>query len=79
MIVFSYSVERFVNYKVFISRVVSNNGGRPPHTFKAFQTVASVLGSPPRPVDDPNFSKVEFNVPKDFEDRFTLPSLEEMG
>lgn len=49
--------------------VLKTNGGVAPLTYEMFVHTISVLGSPPRPVEDADLSSVEFATPS-----FSLPS-----
>ncbi len=60
-------------------RVLKANGGLPPHTYRLFGQVVSTLGRPPRPVRAPDFSGVNTPIPDDFEDKFAIPSVKELG
>uniref|UniRef100_UPI00220F120B Light receptive cryptochrome n=1 Tax=Platynereis dumerilii TaxID=6359 RepID=UPI00220F120B len=59
--------------------VCDANGGRPPHTYKLFCQVTDLLGKPETPHPDPDFSHVQMPVSDDFDDKFGLPTLKELG
>lgn len=41
-------------------KVIDTNGGVPPLTYQMFLHTVSVIGAPPRPVDDPDWAGVKF-------------------
>ncbi|XP_041452601.1 cryptochrome-1-like [Lytechinus variegatus] len=59
--------------------IIEKNGGTPPITYSMFMECVTEIGHPPRPMPDPIFTKVKMNVLADFEERFSLPSLEALG
>ena len=44
-----------------------------------FNQVAQLLGDPPRPVSDPDFSDVRLPVAEDHDNKYGIRSLEKMG
>ena len=44
-----------------------------------FNQVAGVIGDPPRPVADPDFSKVTLPVRENHDQLYGIPSLEALG
>ena len=64
---------------IFRFRIIETNGGIPPLTFKTFVAVADVLGSPENPHGPPDYKNVELPLCENFEEKFELPSLEELG
>ena len=60
-------------------RVIKANGGNPPHTYRLFNQVVSTIGKPPRPVADPDFSHINVEIPNNFDERFAIPSVKELG
>ena len=44
-----------------------------------FNQVTQMMGDPPRPVSDPDFSGVRMVVGEDHENKYGVPSLEKMG
>ncbi|KAL4233889.1 hypothetical protein ACF0H5_008562 [Mactra antiquata] len=59
--------------------IINNNGGCPPLTYLLFNQVAQAVGDPPRPVDDPDFSKVNMPVTVDHDNKFAIPTAEKLG
>ena len=59
--------------------MINNNGGSPPLTYMLFNQVAQLLGDPPRPVSDPDFSDVRLPVAEDHDNKYGIRSLEKMG
>lgn len=51
----------------------------PPLTFKLFETIIEMLGSPEHPVKMPDLSAVSLPLPEHYEKKFALPTLEELG
>ena len=62
-----------------IFRVINNNGGSPPLTYMLFNQVAQLLGDPPRPASDPDFSDIRLPVAEDHDNKYGIRSLEKMG
>ncbi|XP_074647612.1 cryptochrome-1-like [Tubulanus polymorphus] len=60
-------------------KIIEVNGGKPPLTFAEFNDVVEMIGPPPKPVVDPDFSGISLPVPDDFDKRFVLPSLNDLG
>ncbi|XP_035825535.1 cryptochrome-1 isoform X3 [Aplysia californica] len=58
--------------------ILEENGGEPPLTYAMFNQVAQVVGPPPKPVGDPDFSGISLPCRKDDEESYKLPSLEEI-
>ncbi|KAK3090268.1 hypothetical protein FSP39_010528 [Pinctada imbricata] len=59
--------------------VIEVNGGSPPLTFALFNLVTTTIGDPPRPVDDPDFSKVRIPLVDNHAEKFGVPTLEKLG
>ena len=70
-------------YKFFISfRIIKNNGGTPPLTYKKFLAIIRSLGSPEHPVPSLEVQLLtgcSTPVSEDHEEKFGVPSLEELG
>jgi hypothetical protein len=60
-------------------RILKETIGRAPSVFEVFKNVLEVLGQPPRPRDMPDLSNVVMPITTDFETRFQLLSLSELG
>ena len=60
-------------------RIIETNGNIPPLTYKTFVTVVGVIGEPAEPEDDPDYKNVELPVPDNFEEKYALSSLKELG
>ena len=60
-------------------RIIETNGNIPPLTYKTFVTVMGVIGEPAEPEDDPDYKNVELPVPDNFEEKYALSSLKELG
>lgn len=58
--------------------IIENNGGCPPLTYMLFNQVVQMIGDPPQPCDDPDFSKVNMPVNKDHDSKFSIPTLEQL-
>ena len=64
------------------TRIIKNNGGTPPLTYKKFLAIIRSLGSPEDPVptfDVQLLTRCSTPVSEDHEERFGVPSLEELG
>jgi len=60
------------------TRILEENGGEPPLTYAMFNQIAEIVGPPPRPVADPDFSQIP-KTHDDHDDKYLLPSMESMG
>ncbi|XP_071094151.1 cryptochrome-1-like [Haliotis cracherodii] len=58
--------------------VIELNKGSPPVTYGLFNQVTSILGPPPRPVADPDFTGINLPVTPDH-DQYRIPTGEELG
>ncbi|XP_033740162.1 cryptochrome-1-like [Pecten maximus] len=61
------------------SEVIEKNGGSPPVTYSHFELTTALLGPPERPVPVPNLTKVNKPVPDNFDQKFALPSVKDLG
>uniref|UniRef100_A0A8C5GN21 Cryptochrome-1-like n=1 Tax=Gouania willdenowi TaxID=441366 RepID=A0A8C5GN21_GOUWI len=64
------------------NRIIELNGGQPPLTYKRFQTLISRLDPPELPVEtltDSQIGRCITPVSEDHEDKYGVPSLEELG
>ncbi|KAK6187828.1 hypothetical protein SNE40_005766 [Patella caerulea] len=61
------------------NEVIENNGGSPPLTFKLFTQTSELVGLPPRPRAYPDFSKVKMDVSNNDNNRFFIPTCEDLG
>nr|AWY11207.1 photoreceptive cryptochrome [Melibe leonina] len=59
--------------------ILRANGGSPPLTYAMFCQVTEIVGLPPRPVEDPDFSKVTLPVSDHHDRLYGVPSLEKLG
>ncbi|KAF4522540.1 Chryptochrome 1 [Ephemera danica] len=64
--------------------VIRTNGGSPPLTYQLFLHTVSVIGDPPRPVADPDWSNVKFGklpeiITQEFKMFACVPSPEHFG
>ena len=62
-----------------IVRIIRENGGSPPLTLKMYNAVAGMIGSPPRPVAEPDFSGVTMPVSESHDEKFGLMPLDSFG
>nr|AWY10935.1 photoreceptive cryptochrome [Hermissenda crassicornis] len=58
--------------------ILKANGGSPPLTYAMFCQVAEIVGQPPRPVEDLDFSNVILPVSDNHDRLFGLPTLEKL-
>jgi len=74
-----------ISYTLWDPReIIKANGGSPPLTFGLFMLTSSVLGDPPPPREDPDFTLVTLpdkdpRLPEEMIKRNHVPTLEEMG
>lgn len=64
------------------ARIIKNNGGSPPLTYKKFLAIIRSLGSPEHPVptlDVQFLAGCGTPVTEDHEEKYGVPSLEELG
>ncbi|XP_034243121.1 cryptochrome-1 [Thrips palmi] len=64
--------------------IIETNGGIPPLTYEMFLHTVSIIGAPPRPVDDPDWTGVQFgklpqHLGDDIEVFQSIPSPEKLG
>ncbi|KAK3927894.1 Cryptochrome-1 [Frankliniella fusca] len=64
--------------------IIKTNGGIPPLTYEMFLHILSVVGDPPRPVEDPEWSSVKFgSLPANIGNGLTvfptIPTPEQLG
>lgn len=64
--------------------IIETNGGIPPLTYEMFMHTVSVIGVPPRPVKDPDWTGVKFGqLPADLVDGIkvyqSIPTAEQLG
>lgn len=48
-------------------------------TYLLFNQVAQMIGDPPQPCDDPDFTSVSMPVNKDHDSKFSIPTLDQLG
>lgn len=60
------------------SSIIQANGGSPPLTYAMFCQVTEIVGLPPQPCPNPDFSNVKLHLPEDNK-QFSLPTCEELG
>lgn len=63
-------------------RIIDKNGGKPPLTYRQFQSILATLESPPHP--EPTLSlefiHISFTpIKEDHDEKYGVPSLEELG
>ncbi|XP_069134866.1 cryptochrome-1-like isoform X2 [Argopecten irradians] len=61
------------------AQVIEKNGGTPPVTFRHFDLTTQLLGPPDRPIPVPDLSIVNKPVPNNFDEKFALPSVKDLG
>ncbi|KAL8561485.1 hypothetical protein ACOMHN_011167 [Nucella lapillus] len=60
--------------------IIDANGGSPPLTYEMFCQVTRIVGQPPQPCPDPDFSSVSLpEGSKQDPDQYNVPSCEDMG
>nr|AWY11208.1 photoreceptive cryptochrome [Tritonia tetraquetra] len=59
--------------------IIQENGDTPPLTYAMFCQVAEIVGLPPRPVEEPDFSEVTLPVSENHDRLFALPTMEDLG
>ncbi|XP_045176201.2 cryptochrome-1-like isoform X2 [Mercenaria mercenaria] len=75
-------VMRCVSHTLYdTERTISKNGGSPPLTYQRFQTLMSQMGDPVKPVTVPDdlIKGCKTPVDKDYEKKYGVPTLEELG
>ena len=69
-------------FSLFFSRIISENNGIPPLTFKRFQSILSKLDSPDKP-EDPvtadTVGKAKSQTTDEHDEKYGVPTLEELG
>ncbi|XP_025837056.1 cryptochrome-1 [Agrilus planipennis] len=65
-------------------KIIETNGGQPPLTYQMFLYTVDILGDPPRPKDEPRWSRVKFSNPFPLLEKVlysfqTLPNPEDFG
>ncbi|KAJ9600817.1 hypothetical protein L9F63_001029 [Diploptera punctata] len=64
--------------------VIKTNGGVPPLTYRMFSHIISMIGEPPRPVSEPDFTNIKFGklpdyLAEEFKMFEEIPSPEDFG
>ncbi|XP_052808538.1 cryptochrome-1-like isoform X2 [Mya arenaria] len=65
-----------------LQKIIQENNGMPPLTFKRFQTVLSRMNPPPKPEDQITLETIgqcQTPLGLDHDDKYGVPSLEELG
>uniref|UniRef100_A0A182Z9F6 Cryptochrome-1 n=1 Tax=Biomphalaria glabrata TaxID=6526 RepID=A0A182Z9F6_BIOGL len=60
-------------------QIIKENGGTPPLTYAMFCQVADIVGPPPKPREDPNFTGISLPVSEHHDEKYRLPTLAELG
>lgn len=72
-----------VNCLLFsLFRIISMNGGSPPLTYKRFQSVLAKMEAPSEPEETINSEflvKTKTPIAEDHDDKYGVPTLEELG
>ena len=70
----------YISLPLFLfSRVIDENGGKPPITFATFQETVNSMGIPERPTEKPDFRKVKLRVLPNAQSLYGLKPYEELG
>ncbi|XP_076439549.1 cryptochrome-1-like [Babylonia areolata] len=59
--------------------IIDANGGSPPLTYEMFCQVTRIVGQPPQPCPDPDFSGVSLPGSKGDGDQYKVPTCEDLG
>ncbi|MED6257224.1 hypothetical protein ATANTOWER_015387, partial [Ataeniobius toweri] len=65
-----------------IERIIEENGGKPPLTYKCLQAIVQKLGPPKKPISAPhleNMKDVKTPCSEKFEEKYGIPTPEELG
>ncbi|KAK5604910.1 Cryptochrome-1 [Crenichthys baileyi] len=65
-----------------IERIIEENGGKPPLTYKCLQAIVQKLGPPKKPISAPhleNMKDVKTPWSEKSEEKYGIPTLEELG
>ncbi|KAK3598830.1 hypothetical protein CHS0354_007437 [Potamilus streckersoni] len=65
-----------------LQKIITENNGTPPLTFKRFQSILKTIGPPTKPVETVTLTTIgtaRTPIENDHDDRYGVPSLEELG
>ena len=79
---YNFNKEYFYYMQIYFYRIIERNGGKAPLTYHQFQALIASMPPPPpaeAPISAQSLNGATTPVTDDHDDRFGVPTLEELG